>query len=162
MTTFFLLSFKILSIDRIIFCLFWDPTEKRKFIYLFVCFHGWQIHILNNYEISFTMVKPMKSKSSKSSTASSIVGMSSDVDDDDQVLPDSLRKLEIVSVYSNSLAACKANNERHQNPFLTELSTESSANDRVCILELHANEEEKTKQRKLLTRYMYDYIICMI
>lgn len=73
----------------------------------------------------------MKSKSSKSSTASSIVGMSSDVDDD-QVLPDSLRKLEIVSVYS----ACKTNNERHQNPFLTELSTENSADDRVCILVL--------------------------
>lgn len=81
----------------------------------------------------------MKSKSSsKSTTASSIIGMSSDVDDD-QVLPDSLRKLEIVSVYSHSLAACKTNNERNQNPFLTELSTGNSVDDRVCILELLLN-----------------------
>lgn len=81
----------------------------------------------------------MKLKSSKSSTASSTIAMSSDVDDD-QVLPDSLRKLEIVSVYTNSLAAattatvaCKTINERHQNPFLTELSTANSIDDRVCI-----------------------------
>lgn len=79
------------------------------------------------------MVKPIKLKSSKSSTASNIIGMLSDVDDD-QVLPDSLRKLEIVSVYSNSLATCKTNNERHQNPFLTELSTANSVDDRVCVI----------------------------
>lgn len=79
----------------------------------------------------------MKSKSSKLTTASNIIGMSSDVDDD-QVLPDSLRKLEIVSVYSHSLAACKTNNERIENPFLTELSTATnSVDDRVCISELY-------------------------
>lgn len=73
----------------------------------------------------------MKSKSSKSMTAS-IIGMSSDVDDD-QVLPDSLQKLEIVSIYSHSLAAYKTNNERNQNPFFTELPTINCIDDRVCI-----------------------------
>lgn len=57
--------------------------------------------------------------------------MSSDVDDD-QVLPDSLQKLEIVSVYSQS--ACKVNNERNQNPFFTELSTANGIDDRVSYL----------------------------
>lgn len=56
--------------------------------------------------------------------------MSSDIDDD-QVLPDSLQKLEIVSVYPHSLAACKTTNDRNQNPFLTELSTTNSVDDRV-------------------------------
>lgn len=73
----------------------------------------------------------MKSKSGKSTTAS-LIGMSSDVDED-QVLPDSLQKLEIVSVYSQSLAACKTNNERNRNPFFTELSTTNSIDDRVRI-----------------------------
>lgn len=74
--------------------------------------------------------KRMKSKSNKLATAP--IGMSSDVDDD-QVLPESLQKLEIVSVYANSLAACKTINKRHQNPFLPELSTASCIDDRVCI-----------------------------
>lgn len=58
--------------------------------------------------------------------------MSSDVDDD-QVLPDSLQKLEIVSILSHSQLACKVNNERNQNPFFSELSTTNRIDDRVCI-----------------------------
>lgn len=76
----------------------------------------------------------MKSKSSKTTTTtttpSNNTGMSSDVDDD-QVLPDSLQKLEIVPVYSHSLVACKTNIDRNQNPFLTELSTANSVDDRI-------------------------------
>lgn len=56
--------------------------------------------------------------------------MSSDADDD-QVLPDSLQKLEIVPIYSQSQSACKVNNERDQNPFLTALSTTSEVDERV-------------------------------
>lgn len=50
--------------------------------------------------------------------------MSSDVDED-QILPDSLQKLEIVPIYQkNGNIACKQNNERNQNPFfLVELPT---------------------------------------
>lgn len=52
--------------------------------------------------------------------------MSSDVDED-QVLPDSLQKLEIVPVYSQSQTACKSNNERNPNPFFSaELSTNAT------------------------------------
>lgn len=61
----------------------------------------------------------------------SYIEMSSDVDDD-QVLPESLQKLEIVPVYSHSQSACKANNERNQNPFFSELSTAvNGIDDRV-------------------------------
>lgn len=57
--------------------------------------------------------------------------MSSDVDDD-QVLPDSLQKLEIVPVYPHSQSACKANNEHNRNPFFSELSTATNGiDDRV-------------------------------
>lgn len=63
--------------------------------------------------------------------------MSSDVDDD-QVLPDSLQKLEIVPVYSQS--ACKANNEHNQNPFFTELSTANGIDDRVGYLRDNQNQ----------------------
>lgn len=56
--------------------------------------------------------------------------MSSDVDDD-QVLPESLQKLEIVSVYAQSQTACKSNNERNQNPFYSELSRVNGIDDRV-------------------------------
>ncbi|XP_055322503.1 uncharacterized protein LOC129578256 [Sitodiplosis mosellana] len=56
--------------------------------------------------------------------------MSSDVDDD-QVLPDSLQKLEIVPVYSHSQSACKSNNERNQNPFFSVLSTANGIDDRI-------------------------------
>lgn len=57
--------------------------------------------------------------------------MSSDVDDD-QVLPDSLQKLEIVPIYCHSQTACKQNNEREQNPFFSELSRVNGVDDRVC------------------------------
>lgn len=147
MTTFFL-SPKIFSIDRISFVCF--DVQRGKEVLIIIYLFSWMTEFTS--WIITTMVKPMKSKSSKSSTAPSIVGMASDVDDD-QVLPDSLRKLEIVSVYSNSLAACKANNERHQNPFLTELSTENcSANDRVrpyCI------RIKKTKTKKIAHYFVY-------
>lgn len=59
----------------------------------------------------------------------SSVKMSSDVDDD-QVLPESLQKLEIVPDYSHSQSACKANNERN-NPFFSELSRTNGIDDRV-------------------------------
>ncbi|XP_031639465.1 uncharacterized protein LOC116351517 [Contarinia nasturtii] len=57
--------------------------------------------------------------------------MSSDVDDD-QVLPDSLQKLEIVPDYSHSQSACKANNEHNnQNPFFSQLSTANDIDERI-------------------------------
>lgn len=56
--------------------------------------------------------------------------MSSDVDDD-QVLPESLQKLEIVPIYPQSQTACKTNNERNQNPFFSQLSTANGLDDRV-------------------------------
>lgn len=61
----------------------------------------------------------------------SSVKMSSDVDDD-QVLPESLQKLEIVPDYLHSQSACKANNERN-NPFFSELSRTNGIDDRVSI-----------------------------
>lgn len=71
--------------------------------------------------------------------------MSSDVDDD-QVLPDSLQKLEIVPVYSHSQSACKANNERNQNPFFTELSTSSRIDERVRRNLETSNRKNKIKE----------------
>lgn len=91
--------------------------------------------------------------------------MSSDVDDD-QVLPDSLQKLEIVPVYTHSQSACKANNERNQNPFFTELSTTTGIDDRVCYI-INAerppkiiiiNATKETLFPKYLTYYFYSYI----
>lgn len=60
--------------------------------------------------------------------------MSSDVDDD-QVLPESLQKLEIVPVFSHSQSACKSNNER--NPFFSELRTVNGIDDRVRYIQLY-------------------------
>lgn len=56
--------------------------------------------------------------------------MPSDVDDD-QVLPDSLQKLDIVPVNSQAQTFSKANNERNQNPFFTALSTPSGIDERI-------------------------------
>lgn len=91
--------------------------------------------VYQQFAVKFYQRKRMKSKCSKSTTTtpSNMTGMSSDVDDD-QVLPDSLQKLEIVPVYPHSLVACKSNSDRNQNPFLTELSTANSVDDRVCIV----------------------------
>lgn len=61
--------------------------------------------------------------------------MSSDVDvDDEQVLPESLQKLEIVPIYSSHTAAtCKSANE--QNPFYTVPGMDSaSTNERIVKL----------------------------
>lgn len=60
--------------------------------------------------------------------------MSSDIDDD-QVLPETLQKLEIVPIHPQSQTACKTNNERNQNPFFSVSSTANGLNDRVskCI-----------------------------
>lgn len=69
------------------------------------------------------------------------VEMSSDVDDD-QVLPESLQKLEIVPVFSHSQSACKAN--EHNNPFFSELSEANRIDDRVRVKLQHQKIETRT------------------
>lgn len=80
------------------------------------------------------------------------VEMSSDVDDD-QVLPESLQKLEIVPVYSHPQSICKANNERNQNPFFTELSTANGIDERVREFVVCAGQNEPIKMSKLFVIY---------
>lgn len=67
------------------------------------------------------------------------VEMSSDVDDD-QVLPESLQKLEIVPVFSHSQSACKAN--EHNNPFFSELSEANRIDDRVRVKLQHQKKRD--------------------
>lgn len=83
--------------------------------------------------------------------------MSSDVDDD-QVLPESLQKLEIVPVFSHSQSACKAN--EHNNPFFSELSEANRIDDRVRVKLQHKKNKKHahTQVKEMLINY-FDLLI---
>lgn len=84
--------------------------------------------------------------------------MSSDVDDD-QVLPESLQKLEIVPVFSHSQSACKAN--EHNNPFYSELSEANRIDDRVRVKFQHqkTNKKHTHISKKMLIIFFFDLLI---